>query len=153
MKTAVSNQETISLDRIEKTTSQILKKINCIRPSLFTSNLKFSKKAEGEKNLLFKELIPKKIFSIEKTIDLFSKILADTNFSKLDQKDQDFILGLKKIDLKNSQYVSEINEFITQDNEIDVVFFSLVEENLYFTYLNSELYDIDFKLSKISLQP
>jgi len=153
MKTAVSNHETINLEKIEKTTSQILKKINCIRPSLFTSNLKFSKKAEGEKNLLFKELIPKKIFSIEKTIDLFSKILADTNFSKLDQKDQDFILGLKKIDLKNSQYVSEINEFITQDNEIDVVFFSLVEENLYFTYLNSELYDIDFKLSKIGLQP
>jgi hypothetical protein len=153
MKTVTSDQETISLDRIEKTTSQILKKINCMRPSLFASNLKFSKKAEEEKILLFKELIPKKIFSIDKTLDLFSKILADTNFSKLDQKDQDFILGLKKIDLKNSQYVSEINDFVTQGNEIDVVFFSLVEENLYFTYLNSELYDIDYKLSKISLQP
>lgn len=124
-----------------------------MRPSLFASNLKFSKKAEEEKILLFKELIPKKIFSIDKTLDLFSKILADTNFSKLDQKDQDFILELKKIDLKNSQYVSEINDFVTQGNEIDVVFFSLVEENLYFTYLNSELYDIDYKLSKISLQP
>ena len=153
MKTVTSDQETISLDRIEKTTSQILKKINCMRPSLFASNLKFSKKAEEEKILLFKELIPKKIFSIDKTLDLFSKILADTNFSKLDQKDQDFILELKKIDLKNSQYVSEINDFVTQGNEIDVVFFSLVEENLYFTYLNSELYDIDYKLSKISLQP
>lgn len=153
MKTITSNQEAVSLDRIEKTTTQILKKINCIRPSLFASNLKFSKKAEEEKILLFKELIPKKIFSIDKTLDLFSKILADTNFSKLDQKDQDFILGLKKIDLKNSQYVSEINDFVTQGNKIDVVFFSLVEENLYFTYLNSELYDIDFKLSKISLQP
>ena len=153
MKTIISNQEAVSLDRIEKTTTQILKKINCIRPSLFASNLKFSKKAEEEKILLFKELIPKKIFSIDKTLDLFSKILADTNFSKLDQKDQDFILGLKKIDLKNSQYVSEINDFVTQGNKIDVVFFSLVEENLYFTYLNSELYDIDFKLSKISLQP
>lgn len=153
MKTITSNQEAVSLDRIEKATTQILKKINCIRPSLFASNLKFSKKAEEEKILLFKELIPKKIFSIDKTLDLFSKILADTNFSKLDQKDQDFILGLKKIDLKNSQYVSEINDFVTQGNKIDVVFFSLVEENLYFTYLNSELYDIDFKLSKISLQP
>ena len=153
MKTIISNQEAVSLDRIEKTTTQILKKISCIRPSLFASNLKFSKKAEEEKILLFKELIPKKIFSIDKTLDLFSKILADTNFSKLDQKDQDFILGLKKIDLKNSQYVSEINDFVTQGNKIDVVFFSLVEENLYFTYLNSELYDIDFKLSKISLQP
>lgn len=153
MKTIISNQEAVSLDRIEKTTTQILKKINCIRPSLFASNLKFSKKAEEEKILLFKELIPKKIFSIDKTLDLFSKILADTNFSKLDQKDQDFILGLKKIDLKNSQYVSEINDFVTQGNKIDVVFFSLVEENLYFTYLNSELYDIDFKLSKISLRP
>lgn len=153
MKTITSNQEAVSLDRIEKTTTQILKKINCIRPSLFASNLKFSKKAEEEKILLFKELIPKKIFSIDKTLDLFSKILADTNFSKLDQKDQDFILGLKKIDLKNSQYVSEINDFVTQGNKIDVVFFSLVEENLYFTYLNSELYDIDFKLSKISLRP
>lgn len=153
MKTAVSNQETISLDRIEKTTSQILKKINSIRPSLFASNLKFSKKAEEEKILLFRELIPKKIFSIDKTLDLLSKIIADPNLSKLEQKDLDFIFGLEKIDLKNSQYVSEINDFVTQENGIDVIFSSLVEENLYFTYLNSELYDVDFKLSKIRLQP
>ena len=153
MKTAVSNQETIVLDRIEKTTSAILKKINCIRPSLFSSNLKFSKKAEEEKNLLFKELIPKRIFSIDKTIEIFIKVLEDVNFSKLDQIDQDFILGLKKADLKNSQYVNEINNFVTQENEINVVFFSLVEENLYFTYLNSELYDIKYKLDQIRLQP
>lgn len=153
MKTAVSNQETIVLDRIEKNTSEILKKINCIRPSLLSGNLKFSKKAEEEKNLLFKELIPKRIFSIDKTIELFIKVLEDVNFPKLDQIDQDFILGLKKIDLKNSQYVNEINNFVTQENEINVVFFSLVEENLYFTYLNSELYDIKYKLDQMRLQP
>lgn len=153
MKTAASNPETIVLDRIEKTTSAILKKINCIRPGLLSGNLKFSKKAEEEKNLLFRELIPKKIFSVDKTIELFINILEDVNFSKLVQTDQDFILGLKKIDLKNSQYVSEINNFVEQENEINVVFFSLAEENLYFTYLNSELYDIKYKLDQIRLQP
>lgn len=153
MKTAASNPETIVLDRIEKTTSAILKKINCIRPGLLSGNLKFSKKAEEEKNLLFRELIPKKIFSVDKTIELFINILEDVNFSKLVQTDQDFILGLKKIDLKNSQYVSEINNFVEQENEINVVFFSLAEENLYFTYLNSELYDMKYKLDQIRLQP
>lgn len=153
MKTALSNQETIRLNNIEKNTIQILKKINSIRPSFFSSNLKFSKKAEEEKTLLFKALIPKKIFSIDKTLELFAKIAGDVNFSKLEQKDQDFILGLKNLDLKNSQYVSEINNFVTQENEINVVFFSLAEENLYFTYLNSELYDIDYKLDRIRVQP
>jgi hypothetical protein len=153
MKTAEYEPETIVLDKIEKTTTEILKKINCIRPGLFSSNLKFSKKAEEEKKILFKELIPKKVFSIDKTIELVSKIAADTNFLKLRQIDQDFISGLKKIDLKNTQYISEINNFITQENEINVVFFSLVEENLYFTYLNSELYEIKYTLDQINPQP
>jgi len=153
MKTADGNPETVNLDKIEKMTSQILNKINLMRPSMFASNLKFSKKAEEQKKQLFKELIPKKLFSIDKTVSLLTKILEDTNFSKLDQKDQDFIKGLEKIDLKNSQYISEINDFVLQGNELDVVFSSLAEEMLYFNYLNSELYDIDFKLTQTRLHP
>ncbi|WPO77926.1 hypothetical protein [Flavobacterium sp. KACC 22761] len=153
MKAAVTNIETVHLNKIEKMTSQILDKINSIRPSLFASNLKFSKKAEEQKKQLFKELIPKKMFSIDKTLDLLGKILNDANFSKLDDKDQRFIRGLEKIDLKNSQYITEINEFVLQGNDLDVIFSSLMEETLYFNYLNSELYDIDFKLSSIRLQP
>lgn len=153
MKTAVTTSENVNFNKIEKMTSQILDKINSIRPSFFASNLKFSKKAEEQKKQLFKELIPKKLFSIDKTLDLLAKILEDPNFSKLDEKDQNFIRGLEKIDLKNSQYISEINEFVSQGNELDVIFSSLMEETLYFNYLNSELYDIDFKLSSIRLHP
>ncbi|WP_431241516.1 hypothetical protein ACQ9BO_15740 [Flavobacterium sp. P21] len=100
---------------------------------------------------MFKELIPKKIFSIDKTLELLIKVSEDPDFSKLDQKDQNFIVGLKNIDLKNSQYVYEINSFVLQGNDFDVVFSSLAEEMLYFNYLNSELFDIDGKLSLIRL--
>lgn len=151
MKTAATDQESVRLNRIEENTTQILKKINAIRPSFYSKNLKFSKKAEEEKKKLFQELIPKKIFSIDKTLELLNKILADSDFSKLDQKDQNFILGLKNIDLKNSHYVNEINSFVSQGNELDVVFNSLAEEMLYFNYLNSELFEIDGKLITIRL--
>ncbi|MBF4491130.1 hypothetical protein IRZ83_01090 [Flavobacterium sp. JLP] len=152
MKTAVSNQETIRLDKIEKTTMQILKKINSIRPNFFSSSLKFSKKAEEEKELLFKELIPEKIFSIDKTLELLSQISDHANFSKLDQKDQDFIVRLKNMDLKNSHYLSEIINFFTQGHGIDVIFF-LAEDNVFFNYLNSQLFDITYKLNLIPVQP
>lgn len=153
MKTAVTSPETKSWNKIEKMTSQILDKINSFRPSLMAGNLEFSAKAEEQKKKLFKELIPKRMFSIDKTLELYTTILEHSNFSKLDKKDQEFLLLLKKIDLKNCQYVSEINDFLNQENEIDVTFVSLAQENLYFSFLNSELYDIDFKLNKISLQP
>ena len=152
MKTAVSNPETVSLDKIEKTTFEILKKINSIRPGFFSGNLEFSKKAAEEKELLFKELIPEKIFSIDKTLELLTRISDDANFSKLDQKDQDFIKRLKNIDLKNSHYLSEINNFFSQGDGIKVIMF-LAEDNLFFNYLNSQLYDLTYKLDSIRVQP
>ncbi|KAF2506862.1 hypothetical protein EYY60_20310 [Flavobacterium zhairuonense] len=151
MKTAVTHEETLRLDKIEENTTQILKKINSIRPSFYAKNLKFSKKAEEEKTKLFKELIPKKIFSIEKTLELLKKVSEDPDFSKLEQKDQDFIQALKSIDLENSEYVNEINSFVAQDNDLDVVFSSMTEEMLYFNFLNSELFSIDSKLITIRL--
>jgi hypothetical protein len=149
MKTTPTSQET-SLDKIEKNTAQILKKINQIRPNLFISNLKLSKKAKTEKMFLINNLFPKSVLSIEKALETFTKISENENFSKLEKKDQDFILGLDKTGFKNSHYIKEINDFISKTNNTDDSFSVLIEESLYFNLLNSELSDIEFKLLKIN---
>jgi hypothetical protein len=154
MKTAAINQETINLDRLEKTTNQILKKISDIRPIFFSNKLKFSKKAEEEKLLLFKSLFPEKILGINKTQEDFIKIVDDANFSKLEKVDQDFILGLDKIGFKNSQYVSELNDLAKKEKHIDDAFFNFfIGENIYFNFLSSELRTIRYKLDNFRLNP
>jgi len=150
MKKTPANQETASLDKIEKNTAQILKKINQIRPNIFVSNLKLSKKAKAEKMFLIENLFPKSMLSIQKALETFTKISENENFSKLEKRDQDFILGLGKTGFKNSHYIKEINDFISKTNNTDDSFSVLIEESLYFNLLNSELNEIEFKLLKIN---
>lgn len=147
MKTVVK-EEGINLEKIEKTTDQILKKINGLRSNLFDKTLKFSKKAKEEKMFLFKNLIPKRILVIENTIELLNKILIHPNFSKLEKEDLDFISGLETMGFKDSHYAREINDFITKEAS-EGAFMAVMEENIYFTLLNSELNSIEAKLLRI----
>lgn len=150
MKTT-TNQETISLDTIEKNTVQILKKLGNFKPGFFKRSLKFSKKAEAEKIYLFKSLVPKRTSMITQTSKLFDEILANPKFSKLGQEDQDFILELEKLGFKDSQYIREINEYIATAADTEEYFSTIMEENLYFNFLYSELSDIQLKMLKIDL--
>lgn len=149
MKTKITKQETISLDKIEKNTNQILEKINRIRLNFFESNFKFSKEAEEEKQGLIKHIFPKSMLSLETALDTFTKVSEHPNFLKLEKADKDFILKLEKIGFKNSHYVKEINDFISTTENIEDSFSMLLEENIYFTLLNSELNAIEIRLSNL----
>jgi hypothetical protein len=149
MKTT-ANQETLNLEKIEKTTDQILKKLNRIRSNFFVQNLKFSKKAKEEKVFLCKSFISKKILLIEKSIVLFREILVNPKFPKLEKEDQDFILGLETAGFKDSQYAREINAYVTKETESEDIFMALIEENLYFSILYGELNAIEGKLLTIN---
>jgi len=150
MKSVVANQETISLDKIEKNTIEILKKINRIRPTIFESDLKLSKKAKEEKVFLIKNLFPKSMFSIKSALETFTRIFEHVNFSKLTKEDQDFIVGLDKTGFKNSHYIKEINDFISKAKNVEDGFATVMEETLYFTLLNSELNAIENRLANLN---
>ncbi|MBP4136920.1 hypothetical protein [Flavobacterium geliluteum] len=150
MKAEITNQETISLNKIEKNVTQILKKINQIRPNLLKKSFKFSKKAQEEKAFLLKNLVSKKIILIEKTNELFVQIFTNTNFSKLQEEDQDFILGLEKIGFINSQYVREIKAYLSNAGDFEEAFLNVIDENLYFMLLYQELNDIETKLLNLN---
>ncbi len=149
MKTAASNQETPSLEKIGKTTDQILKKINRIRPAMFASDFKLSKKAKEEKVFILKNLFPKSLFSVKHALETFTRILEHANFSKLEKADQDFISGLDKTGFKNSLYIKEINEFISNAKNVETGYSTVIEETLYFSLLSSELNSIEAKLLNI----
>ncbi|OXA78898.1 hypothetical protein SAMN05444397_10869 [Flavobacterium aquidurense] len=150
MKTAASNHEIINLEKIEKTTDQILKKINQIRPTIFKSDFKLSGKAKEEKAFLIKNLFPKSLFSIKSSVETFNRISEHANFSKLEKEDRDFISGLDKMGFKNSLYIKEIDEFISQSKNVEDGFSIIIEETIYFTLLGSELGSIERKLLTIN---
>ncbi|MDQ6472772.1 hypothetical protein RB619_19200 [Flavobacterium sp. LHD-80] len=149
MKTATSTQDTIGLDKIEKNTNQILEKINNIRPTMFKSNFKLSKKAEEEKAFLSKNLAYKSLFSFKSSLEIFTKILEHANFSKLEKNDQDFVTGLEKLGFKDSLYIKEINDFIASANSVEDGFPTVIEETIYFNLLNSELNSIERRLDAL----
>lgn len=149
MKTAASNYENINLEKIEKTTDQILKKINSIRSNMFVSDFKLSKKAQEDKELILKTLFPKSMFSVKYALETFARISEHANFSKLEEEDQDFILALDKKGFKNSVYIKEIHDFISKAKDVEAGFSTVIEETLYFTLLNSELNFIEARLLRI----
>lgn len=150
MKTAISNQETVSLDKIEKKLSQLVDAIGTIRPIFFKNELKFSKKAQEEKLFLYKKLFPERVLGINKIQADYNKILDDTNLSKLEKADLDFILDLEKIGFKKSQYVSEMNVLAQKEENLNDAFFNFfIGESIYFNFLSSELRNIQYKLDDI----
>jgi len=148
MKTAVK-EEGVNLAKIEKTTDQILKKINSIRSTMFINDFKLSKKAQQEKEFILKTLFPKSLFSVKNALETFARITEHANFSKLEKEDQDFILGLDKKGFKNSVYIKEIHDFISKAKDLEAGFVTVIEETIYFTLLNSELNLIESRLLRI----
>lgn len=150
MKTVTSNTETGSFDQVEKKLVQIMDAINSIRPIFFKNELKFSKKAKEEKLFLYKKLFPERVLGINKIQSDYNKILDDTNLSKLEKTDLDFILDLEKIGFKKSQYVNEMNVLAQKEENLNDAFFNFfIGESIYSNFLSSELRNIQYKLDDI----
>lgn len=150
MKTVTSNTETGSFDQVEKKLVQIMDAINSIRPIFFKNELKFSKKAKEEKLFLYKKLFPERVLGINKIQSDYNKILDDTNLSKLEKTDLDFILDLEKIGFKKSQYVNEMNVLAQKEENLNDAFFNFfIGESIYFNFLSAELRNIQYKLDDI----
>lgn len=146
MKTTAFKTKTVNLEKIEKTTDEILKKINSIRPAMFVSDFKLSKKAEEEKYFIIKTLFPKSVFSINNALESFNRILNHVDFLKLEKKDLDFILDLDKKGFRKSLYIKEINDFTSNEKNLEAGFSTVIEETIYFNLLSLEFNNIESKL-------
>lgn len=150
MKTTATNTEAVNFDQVEKKLTQILEGINSIRPVFFKNELQFSIKAKEEKMFLYKKLFPERVLGINKIQSDYNKILEDTNLSKLEKADLDFILDLEKIGFKKSQYVTEMNVLAQKEENLNDAFFNFfIGESIYFNSLSSELRIIQYKLDDI----
>nr|WP_315223683.1 hypothetical protein [uncultured Flavobacterium sp.] len=151
MKAEITNQETISLNKIEKNVGQILEIIHNIRPVFLKQQLEFSAKANQEKAMLYKKMFPERVLGINRIQEDYIKILDDPNLSKLEKEDLDFILDLEKIGFRKSQYVNEMNVLAQKEEYFADSFFTFfIGESVYFNFLSSELRTIQNKLNVIS---
>lgn len=150
MKTAINHEAQKSIV-IEDSLARILEIVSSIRPVFLKNELKFSKKAEKEKLYIYKKLFPEKVLGINKIQNDYNTILGHANLSKLEKADLDFILDLEKIGFSKSQYVAEMNILAQKEKNVNDGFFHFfVEETVYFTFLSTELRNIQYKLDTIS---